>query len=107
MPKYRLICMSFDGDYVREGPVFDSLQEAAEHDNDMGSRWFFYPFHFPVTESGKTIADSFFPLEFLKGKRVSTVARMFEKLSQDPAMENADSEKYAFELAGAYHAREV
>lgn len=74
---YKLVCMSFDGEYVTERPTFKTLQEVADYDNDMGSRWYFYPFHFPVTESGKTIADSFFPVEFLKGKRVKSVSKMF------------------------------
>lgn len=36
--------MSFDGDYVTEGE-FQSSNEAWNRSNDMGSRWFFYPFH--------------------------------------------------------------
>jgi len=43
---YKIICMSFDGDYQTEKPEFDTIEEAWEYSNDLGSKWYFYPFHF-------------------------------------------------------------
>lgn len=99
---YKLICIAFDGDYVTERPTFGTLEEVAEYDNNMGSRWFFYPFHFPVTASGKTIADSFSPVEFLKGKRVTTVRRMFAKLAGLPELQNADCDQFLLAVRATY-----
>lgn len=97
---YKLICMSFDGDHVTERPEFETVEATWEHDNDMGSRWYFYPFHFVVTASGCTIVDAPFPLEYLERRRVRTVAHLFEAHSKDPAMANADPELFAFTLPG-------
>lgn len=96
--KYKLICMSFDGDYVTERPEFETLEAAWEYNDDMGSKWFFYPFRFVVTESGKTIVDAPFPLDDLDGRRVATVRKLFAAHSKDPDMLNADWERFAFTL---------
>lgn len=98
MKKYRLICMSFDGDYQQERPVFDSIEDAWEYSNDLGSKWFFYPFHFVVTESYSTVRSAGQFLEHLIGLRVKTVARMFEEHSQKPEMQNADAEYFAISI---------
>lgn len=95
---YKLICMSFDGDHVTERPEFETIEAAWEHSNDLGSKWYFYPFHFVVTGSGLTIVDAPFPLEYLEGRRVRTAARLFEAHSKDPAMQDADVEAFAFSL---------
>ncbi len=94
--KVKLICMSFDGDYVTEGE-FPSVQDAWNHDADLGSRWFFYPFHFVTTTSGKTIRDV--PCTYmshLNGLRVKAVAKHFAQVAKTPEALNADSEAYAF-----------
>lgn len=95
---YKLICMSFDGDHITERPEFESIEDAWEYSNDLGSKWYFYPFHFVVTGSGLTVADPPHLLEFLKGRRVKTVARLFAQHAQDPEMLNADCEAFAFTL---------
>lgn len=41
--KYTLRCIAPDGAFVREGE-FPSVDAAWSRANDMGSRWFFYPF---------------------------------------------------------------
>ena len=35
-PKYQLICMAFDGDYQRERPEFETIEEAWAY--DIGSK---------------------------------------------------------------------
>ena len=83
---YKLICMTFDGEYKTEtnrGELFPSVDAAWEYANDMGSRWFFYPFCFVVSASGKAVVDApEFLLSGLKGKRVSTVVKLFNHFSK-------------------------
>ena len=93
---FRLICMSFDGDYVTEGRDFKTVQVAWERAADMGSRWFFYPFSFVTTASGKTIKDAPRQFEHLfKGLRVKTVVKIFKQLSKRPEAQEMDVEQFA------------
>lgn len=80
MMKFKLVCLAFDGDMMVERPTFDSIEEASDYSNDMGSKWIFYPFHFVVTESLKTVKEGPPLLYFLKEKRLSTVRRIFKKV---------------------------
>jgi len=66
--------MSFDGDYQRERLKFDTIGEAWEYSNDLGSKWFFYPFHFVV--KGETIKDAPAMLDYMKNKRIKTVQKV-------------------------------
>jgi len=96
--KYKLICMSFDGEYKTEHPEFNEIQDAWEYSEDLGSKWFFYPFHFVVSASGKTIKDCAYPLDIFINRKVSTVSRIFESNSKREDMIGADCENYAFNL---------
>lgn len=98
MRKVRLIVMSFDGEKQREGDTFNDVGEAWEHAGDMGSRWYFYPFRFVVTESGQTIVDTPSPLEHLKGRRVKTVQRLFKMASEKEENQGLDVEEFAFQI---------
>ena len=93
--KVKLICMTFDGDYVTEGE-FASVEDAWERADDMGSRWYFYPFHFVTTESGKTVKDAPELLAHLKGVRVKEVARHFASVAALPEAQGVDAERFAF-----------
>jgi len=54
--KYNLVCIAPDGDHVTE--LRDkTLQECINRTWEMGSRWYFYPFHVITTLSGNTVAD--------------------------------------------------
>ena len=101
MTKFKLICMTFDGDYVTEHPTFETVGKAWEHAEDMGSRWYFYPFHFVVSESGKTIIDAPDPLQGFSHKRVTTVQAVFKVLSELPELQGADVLDYALAVSGA------
>ena len=96
--KYKLICMSFDGEYQRERPEFDTIEAAWNYSNRLGSKWFFYPFHFVTTASGQTVRGAGDFLEYLEGMRVKTVARIFKDHSEKPEMEGADVEAFAITL---------
>jgi hypothetical protein len=95
---YRLIFMGFDGEYKKDSNLFASVSEAWDYSNDIGSRWFFYPFHFVVTESGLTIKESAHGLEFFNGKRLKTVAKQFNSLSKLEYTQNLDVDGFAFAL---------
>lgn len=101
MKNYQLICMSFDGEYVKEFHNFESIQDAWSYSNDMGSRWYFYPFHFVVTESGKTIVDTPYGFENLKGERVKYVSKCFKAASEKPENEGASVEGWEFAVCWA------
>ncbi len=96
--KSKLIVMAFDGEYKTEPFIFETTDKAWEYSNDLGSKWFFYPFHFVTTESGKTIKDTPELLEHLKGLRVKTLAKHFEKVAKTPEAQVADVESFLFML---------
>ena len=88
MKKPKLVCMAFDGDTQTERPVFESTDEAWEYADELGSKWYFYPFHFVITESGKTIRETPDGLEFLSGRRLSAVVGMFSETAALPEAQN-------------------
>src|SRR3990167_2979868 len=96
---YKLICMSFDGDYQRERPEFETVQAAWEYSNDLGSKWFFYPFHFVVSASGKTVVDAPDILKHFCGMRVATIAKRFAEMSKRDDMAGADIYEFAFAVS--------
>jgi len=49
---YKLACIATDGDFVTEYQEFDTVEEVWDFCNNMGSRWFFYPY--PVVFDSKT-----------------------------------------------------
>lgn len=98
MKRYRLICMSFDGDYITEGPIFDTPENAWEHSSDMGSKWYFYPFHFVTTESRKTIRDTPEDISFINNMRVTTIQRLFKNHSLEPEVTDMDATEFILSL---------
>jgi hypothetical protein len=95
MKQYQVLVMSFDGEYKKESPIFDDIDKAWNYADDLGSKWYFYPFVF-LTNSKKTIAESpFYALNWAKGKRISTVKRIFKKFSIKPELEQADVFQFA------------
>ena len=98
----RLLCMSFDGSTQIEGPQFKTLDEVWSYANDIGSKWFFYPFYFVVSNSGKTVIDAPFTLEFMNGMRVATVSRMFKETCEKEAAKDADINEFTELLIGEY-----
>lgn len=94
MKKYKIICMGFDGEYQRENPEFETIDKAWDYANNLGSKWFFYPFCFVATE--KTIIDA--TIKNLIGKRIKTVQRIFNELSKKPEMQGVNAEDFEFVL---------
>lgn len=96
--QYQLICMSFDGEYKTEAPLFDEIKQAWDYANDIGSKWFFYPFCF-VTNARKTIVDSPDVLCFFNGVRIKTVSKIFKAESLKPETKGLDAYGYALAMA--------
>lgn len=92
--------MSFDGEFKIERPEFNSIEAAWEYSNDLGSKWVFYPFHFVVTESGKTVRDCPEDLETFNNLRVKTVAEIFNRTSKIDAAQGVSLEKFVDLLNG-------
>lgn len=98
MKEYQLCCMSFDGETQIERPIFEDERQAWDYNDKIGSKWYFYPFRFIVTSSHKTIAETCECIPFAKGKRLSTVKRVFERCSKNPDLNNADIFSFAMEV---------
>ena len=96
--RYYLICMSFDGEYQVERPFFDTIQEAQEYSNDLGSKWYFYPYHFVC--KGKTVKETGYGLTHLENLRIKTVAEHFNALYEHCEENNItmNAEEYWFAL---------
>ena len=50
MEEYQLICMASDGDYVYD--YKGSIEECNNASCNIGSKWYFYPWHLILTEKG-------------------------------------------------------
>lgn len=101
---YKLVCMALDGDYVTETDRdhrdgWPTVAEVWNHAEDMGSRWYFYPFQFVVTGSGLTVVDTPIGLDFLKGKRVKTVKAIFKGLSARQDTIGRDADQFIAEVS--------
>ena len=80
---YTLVFMAFDGEWQHENVAFDNPNSAWLYEANVGSKWYFYPFCFVVTESLKTVVDAGI-LDCLNGKRLNTVSKLFKSISQCP-----------------------
>lgn len=96
----RVICMSFDGTFKTERPIFTEVADALEYASDLGSKWYFYPWHFIVSDSTKTIVHSPHGMAAWDGKRTATVVKAFNALytKMKEAKEEAGVDKYHFML---------
>ena len=89
---YQVMCMAFDGEYVTERPEFESIEDAWEYANDLGSKWYFYPFHFVI--KNKTIKDSPCNLEYFNNKRIKTIQKIFNQTSKKPELQNVNADEF-------------
>ena len=96
METYDLYCFTFDGNFVIEKEGFKTIDSTWNHANEMGSKWFFYPFHFIV--KGKKIVDSPEMLEHFNGCTIKQTAKHFKKVSKSLAAQDVDCIEYSFLL---------
>jgi len=100
MKNYNVLFLSFDGDSQKEGN-FNEISEAWDYVNDIGSKWYFYPFCFVV--SNKTIKDAPDLLPFFIGKRITTVKKAFKKLYEQTKDQRLDVYDYMFAMSDNLH----
>jgi hypothetical protein len=101
MKKFYAILFSFDGDYQKESPQFDNISDVWDFINDLGSKWYFYPFCFVA--SNKTIHDAPELLPFFIGKRITTVKKEFKKLYEKTKDQSLDVYDYMFAMSDNLH----
>lgn len=91
----KVLVMAFDGETRLEKPEFKELADAWQYADDLGSKWFFYPFTFIVSDSGQTIKDAPKPFEAFRGKRVKSVSEIFKYVSDLPNMAGVEADDFA------------
>ena len=79
--QYHAILFSIDGSYVVDFLGCKTKQEVWDRLDNMGSRWFFYPFAFVA--SIKTLVDAPDELAELRGKRLKTIKRLFKTAGEN------------------------
>lgn len=70
--------MSLDGDVVKD-TEHDTIADAWDVANDIGSKWFFYPIPVVVTPK-KYIVSAPDALKYYERKKLTTLQRDYEKL---------------------------
>jgi hypothetical protein len=118
MPEYQLICMSFDGEYVRDHK--GSIEECRNASADMGSKWYFYPWHLVVTKglyvkemygcfvntkTGEPLLNKMF-----KGRKLSTVQSIFRQIDRwckANDITGMNSEEYEDEIIRTFYGKFV
>jgi hypothetical protein len=103
--KYNLICMSFDGDYIKD--FTGSIEECQNVSGDMGSKWYFYPFHFIITDKGTVMetgcglidlkTKESFLSKLFKNRKIRTVQNVFKKLYKHCDLNDLSLDGYAYE----------
>lgn len=91
---YQLIVMSFDGQYKTEPEQFENTDDAWTYSEDIGSKWYFYPFHFVVDQAGEVVSASP-PMEHLEGMTIADVAAHFAETAATPEAQGADVDRFA------------
>lgn len=92
---YKLIVMSFDGDYKTESPEFENTDDAWDYAADLGSKWFFYPFCFVLNQAGEVAAAPEL-MEHLEGLTLEDLQAHFKEVSETPDAQGVDAEQFAF-----------
>jgi hypothetical protein len=91
---YQLILMSFNGEYQTEHPEFETIEKAWDYENDLGSKWYYYPFPFVI--SGNTIRGAGYMMEWTIGRKVKTIQKIFKAFSEKEECLNMGVEEFAF-----------
>jgi hypothetical protein len=104
--QYKLICMAFDGEFIRDS--IGTLEDCLNRSADMGSKWFFYPFHFIVTmgngkviETGSGLIDmkteESYQSKLFKGRKLLTVQKVFKDLYKQAESEGLQLDALEYE----------
>lgn len=92
---YQLIVMSFDGDYQTEREEFENVDDAWSYAGDLGSKWYFYPFHFVANQAGEVVGAPEI-MQHLEGMTIEDLAEHFKAVSEEVGAKELDAEAYAF-----------
>ena len=90
---YNLMAVSFDGETQLER-VNGSVMDCWDRSNDMGSRQYFYPFHFVVSE--KTVIGTPERLSHYQGKRIKTLLKDFKNAYNKSIADDVQVDCYEF-----------
>jgi hypothetical protein len=75
----KIMLMADDGEYVIDNSTHDTIDDAREYSGNFGSKWIFYPYVFIVNDSELTVLAGCDNLDYMKGKRVKTVQKLFKE----------------------------
>lgn len=90
---YNLLVVSFDGQTQLER-VNGTITDCWDRSNDMGSRWYFYPFHFVVSD--KTVIGTPEELSRYQGKRIKTLLKDFKAAYNKSISDNVQVDCFEF-----------
>lgn len=99
---YKVILMSFDGDYATDSE-HETIEQANDAAGNLSSKWYFYPWYFCVknqtvvdasgvfvnTKTGEPVLSSIF-----KRKRFKTVQNTFRKVSKMTEAESMSVDEF-------------
>lgn len=90
---YNAILFAPDGDYVTDFYGCDTPEEVEEKLADMGSRWYFYPFHAvvrsdsPAHVKNRRLVSVAQPFEYMRRYAVKTFAAFIKATPEDQLKE--------------------
>ena len=84
--EYRAILIAPDGDFTIDFRQ-QSVEDVEESLRNMGSRWYFYPFHGvitarPVTTLNQRLVSVAYPFEEFKGRTIRSLTRHIASLPE-------------------------
>ena len=87
---YKAILIAPDGDWVTDFER-NTVEEVEQELANMGSRWYFYPFHAVIKSPGsyirfidrKRLVSVAWPFEDMKGMTVGTLRRMIATMPEE------------------------
>lgn len=74
----KIMLMAEDGEYAFDNSIHDTIDDAWGYASDFGSKWIFYPYAFIVNDAKLTVMAGCDHLEYMKGKRIKTVQKLFK-----------------------------
>jgi len=82
-------------DDYNEPEQFENTDDAWTYASELGSKWFFYPFHFVVNQAGEVVSAPS-PMEHMEGATVEDVAAHFREVSEGLKGLEVDAEAFVF-----------
>jgi len=86
---YQAILVAPDGEWVTDFRGRETIAEVEEELANMGSRWYFYPFHGVITDyvlgarKSQRLVSCAWPFEEYKGRTVATFTRAIAETPEE------------------------